>query len=190
MSPYAAPIVVETATANTPIANEIRAPQRTRANTSRERSSVPKRCASDGGVFLSRTMSSCSTQLCGVRSGPAIAATTSTAIAISDHRARPLPSKFAQVESRLFTDARVESRVEGVGEEVPDDDEHRADDHGRGDQIVVSAGDRPRGEEPHSGPRKNLLDEYRSADQSGQKDAEQDDDRCERSPQRVPPDHV
>src|SRR5262249_39693037 len=143
---YAAPIVVDTTTARTPIASEMRAPHKTRASTSRAYASVPKRSDSDGGAFLSRTMSSCSTQLCAVRSGPAIAATTSAAMTISAHRPPRWAISFVHAELRLFTDARVEGGMESVGHQVADDDEHRAYDHGCRHQIVVSAPDRARGE--------------------------------------------
>src|SRR5215470_94087 len=130
----------------------MRAPQRTRARTSRANASVPNRCVSDGGAFLRRTMSPCATQLCPAKRGPTSATTTRATMTASDHRAVRWARSRPSVEAPLFTDTRVERDVERVGDEVADNDQHRADNNGCRHEVVVAVADGARGEHADARP--------------------------------------
>src|SRR6185437_12686134 len=185
--PYVVPMVMAKSTDSDATASEMRAPLNTRDSTSRLYWSVPNQCDQEGGVFLSRTMSSCSAPPYEMSHGPTIAATTSTAIVASAQRAERWVRRRRR-PGLLCTESRVDRRVQQVGEQIADHDEHRADDDRRRDDVVVARVDRAHREIADARPGEHLLDEHRAAEQRGEKKAEQHDHRRERRAERMAPD--
>src|SRR5215831_4740985 len=165
--------------------SETRAPLTTRERRSRLNASVPNGCIADGGAFLSPTMSICSLGGYFIRYGPTIATRMSSAMTASDQRAAwLLRSRLANDLDRgemvvmllwLFAHARIDRRVQKIGHEISHDDDHGADDHGGGDEIIVAAFDRARRESAEARPGEDALDEYRAAKKGRQQETEDRD---------------
>src|SRR6185437_14451760 len=79
--------------------------------------------------------------------------------------------------------ARIRRGVEQVREQTAGDHERTAHNHRAGDERVVARADGVHGEQPHAGPREDLLHEHRAAQESRQREAEE----CDHGKERIAP---
>src|SRR5690242_14321407 len=63
----------------------------------------------------------------------------------------------------LEPDAGIDHGVERIGDEAAGDHENTGDDDGGGEQRIVARADGFDREQSHPGPRKDFLDEHRTA---------------------------
>ena len=75
---------------------------------------------------------------------------------------------------------RVDQAVEQVGEQLPDQGQHAKHQRQTHHRRIVAFTDALEEEPPHTGPGKDLLDDHGAADQPGQGEPQQRDQRNER----------
>src|SRR6185503_17078230 len=162
-------MVVEMSTESAATASDTRAPTSTRASTSRLAWSVPKGCASDGGRFCIVIRLPWTVAEWPHTTGPSTAATHTAPRTSAGQRAEGSPQKRARKRrgglAGSTTNPRVDSGLQHVGAQVAQGDHHGADDHSRGDQVIVARANRVGGHQSHAGPCEDALHEQRAAQQ-------------------------
>src|SRR4051812_2462434 len=118
---------------------------------------------SEGGAFLSPTMSSWRFASCPTTSQPRIAPTVNKTSIPSAHRdERRATSRDIARPQPLRADTWIHGDVEDVREQIAHNDHERSNDYRRGHNVVVARLDRVDGEKAHAGPLKDSLDKHRA----------------------------
>src|SRR5437867_5434189 len=184
--PSSVPSVPATPMATSETTSEIRLPQMMRLSTSRPKRSVPSGCSGSprsiqmGGIdFLTRSPS---VGLWGARYGANSAVTTSAP------RMRPANQGSCRLRG-VMTNPRVEIAVEQVHAQVAGEIEGTQHQHARLHDRVVARGDRLEDQPAQSRPREHGLGDDGAAQELHEEQDGEGDDRKQRVPQAVLPEH-
>ncbi len=117
---------------------------------------------------------------------PSTACTTPSSVVNSTRRSAPRAARRWALTSTALADRE---RVGDVDDQVGDDDEERAEQHGALDHRQVAVEDRVVGEPPDAGDVEHGLGQDRAAEQHADVEAEHGDDRRDRRAHPVAQDH-
>src|SRR5882724_718941 len=184
--PSSVPSVPATPMATSETTSEIRLPQMMRLSTSRPKRSVPSGCSGFprsiqmGGIdFLMRSPS---VELWGARYGANSAVTTRAP------RMRPENQGSCRLRG-VMANPRVEIAVEQVHEQIAGEIEGAQHQHARLHDGVVARGDGLEDQPAQPRPREDGLRDHRAAQELHEEQDGEGDDREQRVPQPVLPEH-
>src|SRR3990170_5720912 len=156
--------------------SETREPTRTRLNTSRPNSSVPKRYRPPGGA--SASCGAIARTSCGAMTG-ASAATSTLPVMMTRpmgatllrrkrraHHRQPTRTRRASAAGALaVADAWVDPGIEEIHHQIGDHEQERHHQHHALHHGIVALEDRLQHQPAHAGQREDLLDHHRAAQQ-------------------------
>src|SRR6266566_4219715 len=166
-----------------------------RESTSRPSWSVPSGWDFEGASRILRTsgrFGSHGAIQCASNASTTRTTTTTPPISASRFRRNALQNPLTRspaAPARGHTDPRIDQAVREIGDQVGDEREGGDDDEVTHDDRVVALEDRLDHELPHAGNGEDRLDDHAAADEAGEREAEDRDDREQRVAERVLADH-